>query len=94
MDERVSITVRGNVQEMGLLWWARRRAHALGLAGHARNTVDGGVEIAIQGQPDCIVEFFQMIHETPTTTWRPGTITHVEYHVEEPVAGLVGFHAA
>ena len=46
---RMTVFVRGRVQGVGFRWWTRARALELGLAGHARNTADGRVEVVAEG---------------------------------------------
>ncbi len=51
---RLTARVRGRVQGVGFRAWTRFRAEARGLAGSARNTADGSVEIVAEGgQRDC-----------------------------------------
>ena len=94
MDERVIFTVRGNVQDTGLLWWAERNARSLGLVGHACNRRYTEVEILVQGQADAIETFYRRLLETPTTTWRPGTILDHTVEIAELQVGLLRFTAA
>ena len=47
---RLTVFVRGRVQGVGFRWWTRARALELGLAGQARNTPDGRVEVVARGR--------------------------------------------
>ncbi|GAA4420736.1 acylphosphatase [Actinokineospora soli] len=49
---RLTAFVRGAVQGVGFRWWTRSRALELGLAGWARNTADGRVEVVAEGPRD------------------------------------------
>lgn len=93
MDERVTICVRGHVQNVGFAWWARRWAGQLRLTGYARET-NGQVEISAQGRREALFEFMRLIDEYPTTTRRPGTVTEAVARFEQPVPDAVTFTAA
>lgn len=47
---RCTVFVRGRVQGVGFRWWTRTQALELGLAGWARNTADGRVEVVAEGE--------------------------------------------
>ena len=54
--ERVRLVaiVHGDVQGVGFRWWTMQRAEQLGLVGHARNLLDGRVEVVAEGpRPAC-----------------------------------------
>src|SRR3954451_2814005 len=46
---RLTAWVHGRVQGVGMRWWIRSGALELGLAGWARNTDDGRVEVVAEG---------------------------------------------
>ena len=46
---RLTVWLRGNVQGVGMRWWVRARALEMGIAGWARNTDDGRVEVVAEG---------------------------------------------
>lgn len=94
MDERVIILVRGHVQDVGFVWWARRWAHQLRLTGYAREINGGQVEIMAQGRHEQLMQLLQLIHEPQTTTRRPGRVVDAVCRFEEPLEGLYAFHAA
>jgi acylphosphatase len=48
-NERLHAIVHGTVQMVGFRAFAQRRALQLGLAGYARNTPDGRVEVVAEG---------------------------------------------
>ena len=88
---RVTMFVRGAVQGVGFRWWTRARALELGLAGHARNTADGRVEIVAQGRPEDVDALVALLRETPSTTRRPGHVESVVVQQGVPRDGIFGF---
>jgi acylphosphatase len=88
---RVAMFVRGRVQGVGFRWWTRARALELGLAGHARNMVDGRVEVLAQGDPSAVLRLEELLREEPTTTRRPGHVESVVVQQHSPKGGIVGF---
>jgi len=92
-DETVRVTmfVRGSVQGVGFRWWTRARALELGLVGHARNTVDGRVEVVAQGRADAVDALEALLRESPSTTRRPGHVEGVVVQPGVPRDGITGF---
>jgi len=82
-DRRVTVFVRGRVQGVGFRWWTRAHAVELGLAGYARNTSDGRVEVVAEGPEAALLRLVDLLSETPSTARRPG-------HVESVSAPLWG----
>ena len=74
---RMTVFVSGHVQGVGFRWWARARALELGLAGHARNTGDGRVEVVAQGPEPDVARLDELLREEPSTTRRPGMVIGV-----------------
>jgi acylphosphatase len=89
--ERATMFVRGRVQGVGFRWWVRSRALELGLAGHARNMVDGRVEVLAQGSPEAVARLEQLLREQPSTTRRPGHVQSVVVQRGGPRDALSGF---
>lgn len=83
--------VRGRVQGVGFRWWVRSRALELGLVGHARNMVDGRVEVQAQGSRDAIVRLEQLLREQPSSARRPGHVESVVVQWGAPRGDLTGF---
>ena len=83
--------VRGRVQGVGFRWWVRSRALELGLVGHARNMVDGRVEVQAQGSRDAIVRLEELLREQPSSARRPGHVESVVVQWGVPRADLTGF---
>jgi Acylphosphatases len=88
---RVTFFVRGRVQGVGFRWWTRARALELGLVGHARNLVDGRVEVVAQGDPKAVEQLEELLREEPTTTRRPGYIESVVAQRGSTREDLTGF---
>ena len=57
--------VRGKVQGVWFRASTRDVALRLGLAGHARNLADGGVEVFAAGDADAIARLHEWLHEGP-----------------------------
>lgn len=65
MTARAHVIVRGLVQGVGFRWFVARRAKALGLAGYARNLVDGAVEIEAEGDRSLVEELIGDVRVGP-----------------------------
>lgn len=89
---RAVIFVRGQVQGVGFRWWTRARALELGLVGHARNTVDGRVEVVAQGSEEAVAALETLLRESPSRHRRPGRVESVAVQHGVPREGLSGFH--
>lgn len=88
----MTVFVSGHVQGVGFRWWTRARALELGLVGHARNTVDGRVEVVAQGGEDALARLDALLREHPSTTRRPGMVTGVSVPIfSEPHPELHAF---
>ncbi|MGB7818679.1 MAG: acylphosphatase [Ornithinibacter sp.] len=90
-DRRMTVFVRGRVQGVGFRWWTRARALELGLAGHARNTSDGRVEVVAEGAVEDLDRLHSLLREEPSTTRRPGTTAAVSTPRWEDARGATGF---
>ena len=88
---RGTFFVHGDVQGVGFRWWARARALELALVGHARNSVDGRVEIVAQGAADAVDRLHELLTEVPSTTRRPGRVTQVVVQRGGPKDGIDSF---
>jgi acylphosphatase len=89
MDDTVRLTawVRGRVQGVGFRWWTRARALELGLAGWARNTGDGRVEVVAEGTWDGCGRLLDLLRGRDT----PGHVEGVVERWSEARGGLAGF---
>lgn len=88
---RVAVFVRGSVQGVGFRWWTRSRALELGLAGFARNTADGRVEVVAEGPEPRLVRLVELISEQPSSTNRPGRVDTVSTPAWGEPRGQQGF---
>lgn len=88
---RVTVFVRGRVQGVGFRWWVRARALGLGLAGHARNTADGRVEVVAEGPRAGVERLLALLAEEPSGARRPGSVVSVSGPQWSPPRGATGF---
>lgn len=88
---RATAFVRGRVHGVGFRWWTRARALELGLAGHARNTDDGRVEVVAEGPRDAVERLLTLLDEMPSTCRRPGEVVGVTVQWGDPRGGREGF---
>ena len=86
-EVRLTAFVHGRVQGVGMRWWVRARALELGLAGWARNTDDGRVEVVAEGERAAAAELLRLLREGKP----PGRVTHASERWSAAVGGLSGF---
>ena len=80
MTRRTVAVVSGHVQGVGYRYFVRGLALDAGLAGSARNLLDGRVEVVAEGAgPDV-----RSLVEALSGPDAPGAVTGVEQHAEEP----------
>lgn len=89
-DTRMTAHVHGTVQGVGFRWWTKSQAKRLGLTGYAKNLDDGRVEVVAEGSEEDVDKLAALLREEPTTTDRPGEVTHVATQYGEP-KGAEGF---
>ena len=87
----MTVFVRGRVQGVGFRWWTRARALELGLAGSARNTADGRVEVVAEGTEEALGRLLELLAESPSTTRRPGRVESVSAPLWAEPRGGSGF---
>jgi len=63
--KRYSIVVSGRVQGVGYRYFTRDAARSLGLGGWVRNTVDGRVELEVEGEQAKIDNLIEQLKEGP-----------------------------
>ena len=83
---RKHVVVHGRVQGVFFRDTTRRIAESRGVAGWVRNTPEGSVEAAFEGEPDAVDELVSFAHEGP----RGAAVERVEVADEEP-QGLTVF---
>lgn len=82
--------VHGTVQGVGFRWWTKSQAKKFGLTGYAKNLDDSRVEVVAEGSEEDVDKLAALLREEPTTTDRPGEVTHVATQYSEP-KGTEGF---
>lgn len=83
---RRRVVVSGHVQGVFFRETARRRSLALGVAGWIRNSPDGSVEAAFEGDAEAVERLVELCREGP----RGARVDWVDVIAEEP-EGLSGF---
>ena len=79
--------ITGRVQGVGYRYFALTLAHALGVAGYAKNLPDGSVEVVAEGSEEAVQSFEGRLREGPA-------FSQVEIVDRAPLAarGDQGFH--
>lgn len=67
MTIRRLVTVHGTVQGVGFRWAAKGEADRLGVAGSARNLLDGSVEVAVEGEVDAVEQMLGWLQRGPSS---------------------------
>ena len=83
---RRRIVVHGRVQGVGFRYSLARAAETRGVAGWARNSADGTLEAAFEGEPEAVDSLIRLCREGP----RGAEVERVDVFEEEP-AGLTRF---
>jgi acylphosphatase len=63
--QRLIAIVAGYVQGVGFRAFVRRRALGLGLSGHARNLLDGSVEVVAEGPEEALRQLLDALRTGP-----------------------------
>jgi acylphosphatase len=87
VSKRVHVFVSGQVQGVFFRAEAAQRARALGLSGFVRNTPDGRVEAAFEGDPEAVDAMVDWMHAGPPLA----RVDDVEV-IEEVPRGDADFH--
>lgn len=77
---RVHVLIQGQVQGVGFRWYCREQAGQRGLTGFVRNTTDGGVEAAFEGEPDAVDALVDWCRRGPASA----EVDSVQVREEEP----------
>jgi acylphosphatase len=88
---RLTVWLHGRVQGVGMRWWIRSRALELGLAGWARNTDDGRVEVVAEGERDAAQALLDLFRAPAAGAGRPGRIDTVVERWGDGQGDLGGF---
>lgn len=67
MKVRAHLRVHGLVQGVGFRYFIFEHAKSLGIAGYARNSFSGDVEIEVEGDRSLLEEFIAMVKVGPRT---------------------------
>jgi len=86
-DRRLTASVSGRVQGVGLRWWTRARALELGLRGSATNLADGRVEVVAEG-PEPVLRALLDLLRSPGA---PGRVSFVGERWTEARGDTDGF---
>ncbi|SDH87896.1 acylphosphatase [Agrococcus jejuensis] len=89
MATRRRVTVHGSVQGVGFRWSAQQEAQRLGVAGSARNLVDGTVAAVVEGEADAVDAMVAWLRLGPPSA----RVSHVDV-VDEAPRGATGFTIA
>lgn len=82
-QQRMDVRIVGRVQGVGFRWWARSRAHALGLTGWVMNEDDERTVVVVaEGPADRLDAFETLLREGPPSA----RIEQVEVR-REPASG-------
>jgi len=85
--ERLSASVHGHVQGVGLRWSTRSKALELGLVGYAANLADGRVHVVAEGPREDLDALLGFLHGPDT----PGRVDTVVERFEQARGDLRGF---
>ena len=85
-EEQVHVFVSGRVQGVSFRDATRRQAEQLGLSGWVRNTQDGQVEAAFEGDADTVRQMIDWCESGPSSA----DVEDVSVENEQP-EGLSGF---
>ncbi|MGH9179279.1 MAG: acylphosphatase [Acidimicrobiales bacterium] len=83
---RRRVLVEGRVQGVFFRDTCRRQASVHGVAGWARNTADGRVEVVVEGPASGVARMVEWCRTGPFRA----DVQHAEVHEEQP-EGLTGF---
>jgi acylphosphatase len=86
MAVRRRLIAHGRVHGVGFRVSVARVAQLRGVAGWARNSPDGTVEVVLEGGEEAVESVVRFCREGP----RAATVTHVETSTEQP-EGLIDF---
>lgn len=84
------LRISGLVQGVSFRYYARQRAHALGLGGWVRNCPDGTVEAVAEGPAEAIEDFIAWARQGPSGA----LVENVDVQAEEPAGERPPFRIA
>ncbi len=86
----LTATVSGRVQGVGFRWFVQRIACASGLTGYVRNTADGRVKVAAEGEDAAVRRLLDALRQGPPgsrvtavdVSWDEATGQHRQFTIE------------
>ena len=65
-NRRISVIIRGRVQEVNFRWYTRQRAAELGIVGWVRNLRGGDhVKVVAEASQEQLADLIRFLHEGP-----------------------------
>ena len=80
--------IRGNVQGVGFRFFAQAAASREGLSGWVRNTSDGSVEVAAEGESGALERFERLMSHGPPRA----RVMGIDVSEDVPGESHTGFH--
>jgi acylphosphatase len=88
-DVRMTVWVRGKVQQVGFRWWTRARALEIGLLGYTSNLGDGRVQVVAEGSRAQSEQLLELLRhgDTPgrvdgvTEIWGPAEGRYQDFSI-------------
>jgi acylphosphatase len=88
-EKRLHAIISGRVQGVGFRYFVQENAYRLNLKGWVRNRRDGTVEVEVQGSPQILDQFIQVLHKGPRsaivsevkTDWLPDSRELMDFRV-------------
>jgi len=87
-DSAIKLNVSGRVQGVAFRWFTVKVGRALGLAGYAKNLVDGSVEIEAEGNKSDLDQFIEKVKTGPSIS----RVDHVKIEWAEPTNNFKNFN--
>ena len=87
MDQRLRVTIKGQVQGVGFRWFLMQQADSLKLSGWAKSLANGNIEAVAEGPKDALDKFHEKVRTGPPRA----DIAKVEEVWSEAKGGFVGF---
>lgn len=86
-DVRAHLFISGIVQGVGYRYFAIRKANAYGIAGFAKNLIDGRVEVVAEGGRGLVEQFIEDLRIGPMSAH----VTDIRIEWDKPAYEFKGF---
>ncbi|KAF2134364.1 Acylphosphatase [Dothidotthia symphoricarpi CBS 119687] len=86
--QRISYTVKGEVQGVNFRNFTQKQAKSIGVTGYVTNASDGSVQGEAQGSEDAIKEFVQHLNKGPSAA----SVSGVKHDDISTKSGESGFN--